>query len=468
MEKMNDYKKSDDIEADFLDLLYSFCRKWKQAAVFAIAGTLLLGGYSYLKNRTADTSAETVSQEKELTKEERSSVTEAVRIKTEIDGLEEYLEHSVLMQADAYSKEHVVLLYCIDGASIQELPKIAESYLSFLRYGKAAEAVIKENKKFDSIKAPYLTELISVWEAAEAQRQVILENPDAFKTQKLLYIEVTGKDAEMADQLAEAIQISLKEYASSVKKSCGNHILTLLDDTHSIRTDSTLQAQQREKRDLLKSQQANLNVLVSTLNEEQKQVYEKEAQPDQEEESAEADKPAAIQISFKYIILGCCGGIFIYGCMFACSYLLKGVIRSEQEFKSYYRIPFYGKLKLKASMSTPVNGEDSVRQMLARISLACKKQKVNKLYLLTEFTPGIQETEFLKYLTDQLKDQGIQAAAGESLSKGSSQWELPEHDFAVAAVCKIGATSYSVLNNAIEFYLENDVPVIGAVLLDIR
>ena len=36
MEKMNDYKKSDDIEADFLDLLYSFCRKWKQAAVFEI------------------------------------------------------------------------------------------------------------------------------------------------------------------------------------------------------------------------------------------------------------------------------------------------------------------------------------------------------------------------------------------------------------------------------------------------
>lgn len=467
METMDNYKKSDDVEADFWDLLYSFCRKWKQALAAALAGALLLGGYGYLKNRmVSQVPARQDLQEADLTKEESSNVAEAVRLKNEIDGLEEYVENSILMQTDAYRKERVVLLYCIDGASIQELPKIAECYSSFLMYGKAADAVKKHNRVFEDIKAVYLTELISVWEAAEAQKQVILENPQNFAAQKLLYIEVTGEDAGMAEQLAKALQSSMKEYARSVKKTCGVHNLTLLNDAYSTKIDSTLQSQQREKRELLKSQRINLNSLTSTLNAQQLQAYENETGIRSEDKSEIEKEAVSKNVSLKYIILGFSGGIFIYGCIFAAIYLLKGVVRSEREFKAYYRIPYYGRCVLKKTQPHSVKTEDDLKRIVGRIGLACRKRGIEKLCLLAEFTPSIQEKEMLASMTEKLQETKLELR--DVSFKDISQYDLLEDNLAVIAVCKIGKTSYSMLNNAIEFYLENDIRMMGAVLLDCR
>lgn len=149
MDRTDNYRKTGELEIDLAGLLTSFFLKWKQIAVCALAGMILLGSFGYLKNRNADMPEETVTEEAELTEEESWNVAEAVQLKKENDAIEEYVENSVLMQTDAYHRESVLLQYCIQEADIHTLPKAVESYTAFLLYGQAAEAVQNQMSRFE-------------------------------------------------------------------------------------------------------------------------------------------------------------------------------------------------------------------------------------------------------------------------------------------------------------------------------
>ena len=57
-----------------------------------------------------------------------------------------------------------------------------------------------------------------------------------------MYVEVSGKDKEMTQQLADAVQKEMEKYASFVKKNCGSHELILLNEINRTRADNTLLA----------------------------------------------------------------------------------------------------------------------------------------------------------------------------------------------------------------------------------
>lgn len=473
MDRTDSYKKTEDLEIDLIDMVRSFCRKWKQIMACALAGMVLLGGYGYLKNRNADVAEEEVIEETELTDEERLGVAEAVQLKKENDEIEEYVENSILMQADAYHRDSVILQYCIRATDIHTLPKAVESYSAFLTYGQAAVAIQKDSS-FRSIKALYLAELISAWQAADSQNGIIIDRSQDREAEKILYVEVTGKDEKMAQQLAQAVKKSLEEYTPSVKKTCGSHRLTLLNEIKRTRADSTLLAQQREKRELLKTGRANLKAMTDGLSKMQKMAYVEETGIEKEEEP-EIITDTGMGSVLKYIIFGLCAGVFAYGCVFVCLYLLRNAIRSENEFQSYYKVPLYGSMSVKKTAGrgkTAVSGragdETGLAQMLGRIRLACKKQGIEKLCLAAEFSAGSKEQAVLEGISKQLKDWGIYAVMGKVPDSDISQWDMLEETGTVLLVCSIGETTYPMVDHAMEFYLENDIGVMGAVLLDGR
>ena len=49
-----------------------------------------------------------------------------------------------------------------------------------------------------------------------------------------------------------------------------------------------------------------------------------------------------------------------------------------------------------------------------------------------------------------------------------SQWNLLEETGTVLLACRTGVTAYPMVDNAMEFYLENDITVLGAVLFHSR
>ena len=85
-----------------------------------------------------------------------------------------------------------------------------------------------------------------------------------------------------------------------------------------------------------------------------------------------------------------------------------------------------------------------------------------------EFLGGAQEQDVLEQILQQFQDWGIHAVMGKVPDSDISQWDMLEEAGTVLLACRIGETTYPMLNHAMDFYLENDINVMGAVLLDGR
>ena len=475
MDKQYSWKRTQDIEIDLADLFCRLCRKWKQAAACAVAGALVLGGFGWIKGRGSTDAAMFGTEAARLTEEEEQGVAAAVQLKNEISSLEEYLDHSVLMQADPYHKEKVILLYCIDRAKRQELPRITESYLNYVINGGAADALIKSGSSEWKMDKSYLAELMTAYQKTySSPYQVVVEDAaDAsMQAEILFYVEITGKNASMAGQMAKEMQAVLEKYAGKVVKAAGSHRLTLINTAESETADSGLQAQQHDKKALLSTNKASLKTMTDAFSEGQMEAYRGEAGiegEDGQEEDADDENAGP---GIKYIFLGLAGGIFAYCGLFVCLYLFRDTVKSAEEMKRLYQFPFYGELLLerrgrKRSRRKPgLQTDDSGRsraQVLNRIRLACKKQGVERLYAASDFLYDAQEKECLGSIAGQLAGWGIKMEAAENASLDTALWDSLAEAGNVLLVCRIGTTTHRMIDDAMEFYLENGISVLGAV-----
>lgn len=460
------WKKTEEIEINLLDLLKKLCTQWKQIAICAVVFACLLGGYQMISNKSATKKTKgNVSETIQLTDFERENVNAAVALKKENDSIKKYLDESIAMNIDPYHKNQVVLLYSIDGASKRARQKIVESYLNFVSSGGMIEALQKSGGEKWNIDQTYLAELISANQKTDDFYQIVI---DDLAAESLFYVQAVGKDEEMAENLAADMQEALNNYYSTVKETSGEHTLTLLDSRKSIRYDAGLATQQHDKRTLLSTNNTSLKTMTDAFSDEQKIVYEEAA-------GEEENQVKSTGISKKYILLGFVGGIFVYCCIFACFYLLRDTIKSIEELKDYYNFPFYGGILLKKG--TKGSGEDlsgnehdlydrEKAQMLNRIKLACKKQEISKLCLATDFSISEQEKAYLDGVSKQLKEWGIDTILGENIGGNISMWDTLTKAGNVLMIYKIGTTTHQMIDEEMNFYLENDISVIGAVALE--
>lgn len=470
MNQNSSWKKTEEVEINLLDLLQKLCMQWKPILACAVVFACLLGGYKYVKDRGAAKTADNSELVKDivLTDAEQRNVNTAIKLSEEIDEIEEYLRDSVLMNLDPYHKNRVVLLYSIDDATKKTKQKIVESYLNFLGSGRMLDAIIESDSKKWNMDKSYLAELFSAYQRSDNSYQIIMNDTSA---ETLIYIETTGKDAEMAKDLASAVQTALKEYHSVVKESAGEHVMTLLSNEESVRTDNDIIGRKHDRNTVLASNLTTLKNLTDTFSEEQKAVYENAIK----KEGKEPEKVVSAGISKKYILLGFIGGIFVYCCLYACWYLLRDTIKSMAELKDHYNFPFYGGIVLKKGIKG--NGQDlsgsqkdaferEKAQMMNRVRLACQKQGASMICLATDFSLNEQEKVCLDSVSKQLKEWGINTVLGENISGNISVWDKLTEAGIVLMVYKIGTTTHQMIDEEMSFYLENDIAVIGAVALE--
>lgn len=470
MNQNSSWKKTEEVEINLLDLLQKLCMQWKPILACAVVFACLLGGYKYMKDRGAARTADNSELVKDivLTDAEQRNVNTAIKLSEEIDEIEEYLRDSVLMNLDPYHKNRVVLLYSIDDATKKTKQKIVESYLNFLGSGRMLDAIIESDSKKWNMDKSYLAELFSAYQRSDNSYQIIMNDTSA---ETLIYIETTGKDAEMAKDLASAVQTALKEYHSVVKESAGEHAMTLLSNEESVRTDNDIIGRKHDRNTVLASNLTTLKNLTDTFSEEQKAVYENAIK----KEGKEPEKVVSAGVSKKYILLGFIGGIFVYCCLYACWYLLRDTIKSMAELKDHYNFPFYGGIVLKKG--TKGNGQDlsgsqkdaferEKAQMMNRVRLACQKQGASMICLATDFSLNEQEKVCLDSVSKQLKEWGINTVLGENISGNISVWDKLTEAGIVLMVYKIGTTTHQMIDEEMSFYLENDIAVIGAVALE--
>lgn len=474
MNEKHSWKKTEEVEINLIDLLQKLCRQWKQIAVCAVIFACLLGGYRYIKDRSAasTTGADTAAEEIVLTKDEQQRVNGAVELSEEIAATEKYLDESILMNVDPYHKDRVLLLYSIDDATKSTKQKIVESYLTFLTAGGAIEAIQKTDSERWDINKSYLSELISAYQRTDSSYQIVLEDTTA---ETLFYVDVTGKDDEMAEELAQAIQDAIEGYHDVVKETAGKHTLTLVSSEQGVKSDSSLATQQHDKNYQLSTNLASLKVLTDSFSEQQNLVYEELLTEDDAEGTEQQKEVVSTGISKKWVALGFVGGIFVYCCIFACFYLLRDTVKSMEELKAHYNFPIYGGIILKKG--TKGTGEDLAgnqkdqyerekAQLLNRIRLACQNQKLSKICIATDFSLNEQEKSFVESASKQLKEWGIDIILGENVTGNVSIWDALTEVGNVLMIYKLGTTTHQMIDEEMSFYTENNLEVIGAMTIE--
>ncbi len=459
------WRRAEETEIDLTDFLKKFCRQWKRITICALACAFLLGMAGWLRGRNGPDAGSreqeyAESEEIELTEPEQQAVEDAMRLEREIIGLETYLENSVLMQLDPYHKNKVIMLYWIDRAERQELPVITESYLHFVLNGGAADALLKSGSwKLDK---GCLAELISAYQKTNSlSYQIVSDSSSDSSTVpgSFFYVEITGRNAKTAENMAQDMQNLLEKYSESAQKNAGSHRLTLIDCTKNVTADSSLQSQQHDKKALLSSSKTSLISMINGFSVNQKQAYYAAGgikNEDKEELENEAGTDSYRRI-IKYMFLGLAGGIFAYGGIFFCWYFFSGQIKSPEEMKRLYTMPVYGKL-------VPENRNQEKARMLNQIRIGCRRRGIKKLYAASDFMLGVKERECLESIAVQLREWDIDMEAAENAIADASLWdEIPEAA-GVLMVCRLGLTTRNMIDDGMNFYLENDIAVIGSVV----
>lgn len=495
------WKRTEEVQIDLLDLLHRLCRQWKRIVVCALIFAVLAGAGSYALSKNGgieDAAGETEVLEEPvpLTREEQIQGVEAARqLAQETEALEAYMADSVLMQVDPYHKNSVQLLFRVEDAAGWTMQKIVEKYLSFLVNDEALDAIQKKDSRMRDIDKCYLSELFWIVQKTSG---TYLNEEGSTMSGVLLSAEATGVDAAMAAGLAADIQAVLEEYHAAVEKECGRHTLTLLSSEEKERVDSSLLSQQREKRTLLQTDRANLKAMIAAFDDEQKVLYAaaraestekvQEGSETQENEGldgqSELESDAASEerkgsVSVLYVLFGFFGGIFVYCAVYAVWYLMRDTVKSVGEFRSYYTFPFYGSIDLHSIAGRNLTGKDSAgdgtgqdvyerekAQLLNRIRLSCKKQGVSRFCLAADFSLREEERACMDSLLSQLRDWGFAVELAENICGNISMWDTLMETGTVLMLCRLGSTTHRMIDDAMEFYLENGVSVLGAAALE--
>ena len=97
-----------------------------------------------------------------------------------------------------------------------------------------------------------------------------------------------------------------------------------------------------------------------------------------------------------------------------------------------------------------------------RVRLACKKQEITRLCLASDFALDDREREWMKLIAGQLKESGIDAVSAENAGSDTALWDMLAETGTVILVCRMGTTTHRMIDDAMRFYRENGVAVIGA------
>lgn len=100
--------------------------------------------------------------------------------------------------------------------------------------------------------------------------------------------------------------------------------------------------------------------------------------------------------------------------------------------------------------------------MLNRLRLACRKQGITKIYAASDFTLDSRERDCLEEIAMQLKNWGIEMVPAENAARNTAVWDDLAGAGNVLLVCRIGTSTHQAVDEAMRFYLENDIAVAGA------
>ena len=474
--RVNTQYQTEEKEIRLTDLLWKILFSWRFILVWTVIFAILLSGWRYWKDcQNASVIKDQPSVEelkKSLTEEEAENISKAQAIQGMITSQKKYQEESVWMNLDAYAIDEVILQYYVDTDYTVNLDEeIQKDYGGELVWAYAA--FVENHNIQDQLKmrldwnvdSVYIGELLSVKPVEEGNQFTLV---------------VAGADADQAAELADQAEKLLEEYQSTLADKIGSHKLTLLNRSATVANDSALAEAQNALDEKITAQQTKLDTLTAAFSATQLQIYQGEGENEETEKAGNV--AAAPGFSIKYLVLGAFVGIFLSCVWIALCFVLNGRIKTVQELQEYYGLSIFGsvsaeheKKRFLAGIDRWLDslrrkgkwtGEERQGMLLANLELACKRENVEKLFVITSLQLSQDDSKFLETLKQKLEKQGTQIILGNDVLHDAASLERMAEIGQVVLVEKAGASSYVGIEQELSLCAQHKIHVLGAIGLE--
>lgn len=379
---------------DIKDLFKELIKKWWLIVLCTCIFALALGGYKYVTELQGMKNAE--SDKGELTKEEKKDALEYISVVEQLEEIESYMDHSILLNCNPYNVYCTELQFVIGGDVEEEnISTIRAAYYDYMTYNRLASDMAAENKKYD----------------VRALHEVLVtdtENSPQDPSLKTLRLMVYAKDKKQAAALTESAKEQIYAYSDQLKETIGSHEFMLLDED----TSPIMIVEIKEKKayfeDTFKLLEEKEMLMVGQLNSLQKQYVQNQLGVDKKVEEVNSSF-----INFKSVLkfailgaaVGCLGGMVLI----IAFYFFTDHVKTEKEIEYLYEIKHMGDYK---------NINDISRQLVS----VCKEKGIEKIAFIG--TVKEKEEKILTDIRETLGENKIETILVEADSE--NDMELPK------------------------------------------
>lgn len=473
----NNSKLAGEREISLRELLWRIAYGWRLVIIIAVIFSVVVTGIKYYKdtvNLSIAKKAKSKTEEellKELTSEETEELLQAQNIQKQIEEKKEYQTNSILSNLNPYQMNMVTLQYSIrlnsEDNNVGGMEDIVSSYKTYIDNNGIIKDIKEKSNWF--VDDAYLGELITT---TDDIKNTDTENDMKDRGNSIFVICVIGENNEKAEELADAVDVAMKNYSTKISTSMGSHELILLDRYIRQITDQNLAVTQSDLQASITNLQTQFNSLTEKFNTQQTYILE-----GVKDDTVIVEK---VSVNGKYTILGFLLGVFVSCVLLVLKYIFDNTVKSEEELKEIYGLRVLGNITIqtvnKGRMLSGVDAwleskehrtkgtiEEQIKKLVIHLSLQIKNHNIEKVLMIAPVALMEQEKEILRSVNLQLKEKGLEILLKEDMTQDIDIIESVEDFGNVVFVVKGNSTKYNELEKDLERCGEQNANILGTV-----
>lgn len=479
-------------EINLFELFMTILLHWRSMIVAILCGTIVLGGFGYVKSSQNVQRQQTQLQQKEqylnelnskseaecreffaekMSDEELTNVESAALYEQQYNNKLNYLESSEFMQADPLHMHTADLIYQITATDMEQAYSIRDVYANLIKSGEVKNLIAATiNNDIDTV--------LSVVESDT----VDLHNSN------ILRVKIEYTEEDMCSKLAQKVVDYISGKQSEITSAVGNHEIKLIGQSYAEIADPALMEDQKN----LKSDLINLRTEEVKLTKDfsaDQQEYFTALCMQKQEAVADTQKPvqntdeAAPGVSKKYMLMGAILFVFIYAGVLCLQFAANNKLRTKDDLQDLFGIPQLGvitKDQKKKKMFSFVDEwilklyyynrrrfvrEEAVELAAVAVHMVAEKNTLDTVCLVG--TGMNQSThQFCDTIQKELKSAGIEAVVAENILYNAENLKKLEVAQGAVLVETVGKTMYTEILQELQLLDRQQIKVLGGIIVE--
>lgn len=483
---------------DLIDLITHILYNWKYMFLAALAGALLLGGFSYYKSMQAAPSADYSGMSDEDVRKQLESglfafdklyIEQIVGFESSLESFEDYFDKSVLMTLDPNSVPQAVLIYDIKGKDREESEAVAALYIQLLRSGELAQQIASSDV---GLSAAAANELIQVSGAYDSDRSSFLANT---YTSSVYYVKdlpsrepstsftvtLRNRTPESVTAMADITEEYIKGLPDSSAFAGKNHTCTQVARNEQVVMDAELMEYQKALKDAIYSLNYEKSASFKDSLKGNSLAYYKLLKGESIGGGTATAAAASPSVNRKYVVIGFLTGLFIYAGVMLLIYLMDSRLNYTDDITALYGISRIGSVpdekkwgrsaytkwlrKLRDRGNRFFPRDKSVELSCTSIRALAAKKELSSLCVIGCNMEG-QTGEICSSIVSAVSEAGIKAESIPNILYDADAYKTFSGYEGVVLLEKAGETMYEEILEELRKISEQGMSLLGAVIVE--